>query len=673
MYIDFEGDGPVSFRPHAKAEAEGFVKPALKATGRVLGAGLGSMILAPVAGIISAIRLGVPSAEMEQPLAFGIPSFNKSGSKVPSKPKWTPGGLKEANKTLEEIMSVPGKLIVTEEEVKSLEYINKPFELAGTAGEYAGKKANEGLKELGFEDTYLEPLFATYGEAALIFGLPGVIKKIKASNAYRMMTIKERGLVIQSLADTVKKNPNMTEGQIIRKFNNKTWRDETKRTFKKEEIIPVKPKAPANIQPEAKPIVAKQPKSEIAKTVQQEIIKERTASPLDILEQRVKEIADNKIDFEKPMEIGEPAKQVGEPVKEPAKSEFDNFRTQMKEKYGENHLFEQTPEEARKDANLITKARDEILTEYKKNYGNKPIVLTNDAGTKGVVISLSSKHPGKYQITDWDERGFSGDRTYDTEKEAIVDAWQDNKRVANPEAFERASKTEAFKEGNKAADEVQKWNEKSWKRSQEKKEIIPIKPKEIAPEKPEMDTISKDLNVKYDGEFAGVGHSWTDLETKGSFTTEKIDVNEVRKSVDKVRESFKKVETPEMVEKKEPPIPEAKEPWDYLDLTHPDSITYNRGGIGGDFSGGENLSAAQKKEYHKVWIDRLNKELKAERGVEVRDKGIQWANKNAQYFKMKGIKNLLERRRSHEQALLDIKKYPGLYAPTKPEAKKPAP
>ena len=100
------------------------------------------------------------------------------------------------------------------------------------------------------------------------------------------------------------------------------------------------------------------------------------------------------------------------------------------------------------------------------------------------------------------------------------------------------------------------------------------------------------------------------------------------------------------------PTKETKEPWDYLDTTHPDAIYP----YGEQFSGGENLSAEQIKEYHKVWIDRINKELKFARGTETNIHGIKWANKAEQGRKTQQVKKLIKQRRTHEKALKEIKK-----------------
>jgi hypothetical protein len=49
--------------------------------------------------------------------------------------------------------------------------------------------------------------------------------------------------------------------------------------------------------------------------------------------------------------------------------------------------------------------------------GKKPVVLTERGTNKrGVIIHKSTKRPGKYQITYWDDRGFSGDTQADSLK-----------------------------------------------------------------------------------------------------------------------------------------------------------------------------------------------------------------------------------------------------------------
>ncbi len=179
------------------------ILPTLKGAAKVSVSTLMSIGLAPGAAIRAAIEL--------------IPTVT------------TPGSLDRAEETFKEIMAAPQKLITTPEEQQAMENVGKafiPFEMAGEGWRQIGEAANEGLIALGFESTYIEPLLATYGEAAAVFGLPGVIRGVQNSTSFRKLTIRERGLVIQSLADTVKRNPNMTEGQILKEFKNPNWRRE---------------------------------------------------------------------------------------------------------------------------------------------------------------------------------------------------------------------------------------------------------------------------------------------------------------------------------------------------------------------------------------------------------------------------------------------------------------
>jgi hypothetical protein len=219
-----------------------------KAIPRVLGAVAGQIALAPGAGIRSAIEL--------------LPQISTD----PSGPLFKSGDVSNAARIFEEIMSVPGKLIATEEQAKAVEnlgYAAKPFQMAGEGWRLIGEQANEGLKSLGFADTYIEPLLATYGEAAAIFGLPGLVKRINSSNTWRQFSVKERGLVVQSLTDAVKNNPNMTEGELIRKYDSidKQWFKESaakrtvgeRPTIKTEQKGVPKTEPPKTVPPNSRP------------------------------------------------------------------------------------------------------------------------------------------------------------------------------------------------------------------------------------------------------------------------------------------------------------------------------------------------------------------------------------------------------------------------------------
>ncbi len=212
--INFESDKPTAFvaepEPELEGVYEGLIKPTAKALVKVPISVAASLVLLPGAGIASLIEL-MPtiSTDPDELVSFGT--------------------LDDAMDTYRQVMSIPGKLITTPAEQKAIENISlvmKPIEMAGEGWGEIGKLINSGLVQLGLAPTYLEPLLATYGEAAAIFAAPGVISRLKNSTTFRMMGIKERGLIVQSLVETMSKNPGMTEGQLLRAYDNPLWKAE---------------------------------------------------------------------------------------------------------------------------------------------------------------------------------------------------------------------------------------------------------------------------------------------------------------------------------------------------------------------------------------------------------------------------------------------------------------
>ena len=209
--IDFESDKPIIplYEPEDEGIYEGLIKPTAKALIKVPTSVALSMTLLPGAGIASLIEL------------THVVSPDPDRMFVPWDELWG-----DAVNTYKQVMSIPSAFITTPAERKAIENISsvmKPIEMAGEGWGLIGKAINDGLVQLGLEPTYLEPLLATYGEAAAIFAIPRVIKHLKNSTTFRMLSIKERGLVVQSLTETMKKNPGMTEGQLLRTYNNPQW------------------------------------------------------------------------------------------------------------------------------------------------------------------------------------------------------------------------------------------------------------------------------------------------------------------------------------------------------------------------------------------------------------------------------------------------------------------
>ena len=99
-----------------------------------------------------------------------------------------------------------------------LEPYARPFFRSVARGMITGALLGEGEKDKTLETAALFGIFE---------GLPHLTeipKLVQDSTWYRQRTIKERGLVIQSLDDAIAANPDMTEGQLLRKYNNPEWR-----------------------------------------------------------------------------------------------------------------------------------------------------------------------------------------------------------------------------------------------------------------------------------------------------------------------------------------------------------------------------------------------------------------------------------------------------------------
>jgi len=176
---------------------------------RVLGTIAGSMAVTPGAGVEAATKL--------------IPRISTD----PNAPwyKLEPGSLKEAQQTLDKRMSAMN-FIKTPEDAQGLEALNKVMsyipEKAGKGLGMVGQIINNALKDPNMpqdEDPIpvLEPFLSSIGEVSATFGLFGIFDEIKNSTAYRQLTIPERRIIIKDFADTMKKNPNMSEGDLLRK------------------------------------------------------------------------------------------------------------------------------------------------------------------------------------------------------------------------------------------------------------------------------------------------------------------------------------------------------------------------------------------------------------------------------------------------------------------------
>ena len=129
------------------------------------------------------------------------------------------------------------------------------------------------------------------------------------------------------------------------------------------------------------------------------------------------------------------------------------------EKHGVQSLLEIEPESKAWDelVALQKKQGEEIIGKYREVYPTGAIVLSNKEGDRGAIVHKSTKEPGRWQITTWDDRGFFGDTTEATEAKAVKSVYDLNRyRYPAKDAFEQISRTEQFLDGVQKAIDAQK-------------------------------------------------------------------------------------------------------------------------------------------------------------------------------------------------------------------------
>ena len=121
----------------------------------------------------------------------------------------------------------------------------RPFYRAILKGMIGGALLGEGEKDRTLETMALFGVFEAGGFA--IGKIPAAVKKVRDSTLYRKATIKERGLMVQSLEEVLKKNPNLSEAELVKKSDSYFKESLAKRTKGEE-----KPK-PKEKEPEVTP------------------------------------------------------------------------------------------------------------------------------------------------------------------------------------------------------------------------------------------------------------------------------------------------------------------------------------------------------------------------------------------------------------------------------------
>jgi hypothetical protein len=376
--------------------------------------------------------------------------------------------LDAANQTLEEVMAQPAKLLYRKvkdpvtgqegyearnpEDVRLTGEAMKPFELLNKAATAAGDWAEQAAGE-SEQAADIGATTATIVEAGLLFGLPKLAGAIGKAPWVRRLTNRERALMVQDIADM--KKSGMTEGQIIREFkkkgNDKPFQDALKARKTPEQASPTTP-AP---KPEGKGKAA-------AEIVEPAASQEVVAKPVKTKKPEIAETAK----IEAPAKLEEPAT-VAKVKPEPAPT---------------NRLPE--PETGKQHLQRIEreyKARKKKAFGMAKQAGKKPVVLTQRGTNKrGVIIHKSTKKKDHYQITYWDDKGFSGDTQAATLEKAIDEALTEGYETINPAAFNKAVSSRRFAGYTKAAE----LHKKIWYGSEKGEGVIEMPGPEPAP-KPE--------------------------------------------------------------------------------------------------------------------------------------------------------------------------------------------
>ena len=156
------------------------------------------------------------------------------------------GGPTYAGKQFEERIGTPARAILGDPQTNPESYmmmeaawapITEPIKMSGEGWRIIGSELEKmGLPTPGIEtydqDTegrrpYIEPLLAAIGEASALFGMGGVVGKIRASDAYRYLSVGERNL-IEQVASGVEadiNNGNLTVDQIRTMWRSPANRD----------------------------------------------------------------------------------------------------------------------------------------------------------------------------------------------------------------------------------------------------------------------------------------------------------------------------------------------------------------------------------------------------------------------------------------------------------------
>jgi len=174
----------------------------------------GSSAIGDMMRTVENIGLVYPAAETAASLASNLYALPASG--LAGLAGLATGNPETADKWRETVYNLTAYQPQTQRGQELTETAMLPFEMLRRGATAAGEKTLE---------TTGSPAAATAVHTA-IEGLPALLTRkragrlaeaVKQSDWYRQATIKERGLVAQSLAETLEKNPNLKEADLVRR------------------------------------------------------------------------------------------------------------------------------------------------------------------------------------------------------------------------------------------------------------------------------------------------------------------------------------------------------------------------------------------------------------------------------------------------------------------------
>jgi len=218
-------------------------------------------ITAPITAPLEAMGIGTrkmlqESAEYWRPELGGIPNYT-----IDIDEKFRPSIKRSGDFPISEIVGGtagaagfvlgPGMLGMTAgrlvTSLPAIEKVARPFYRDILAGMIGGALTGEGKVDETLQNA------ALFGMFSALPHLKEVPQTIRNSNIWRRATIKERGLTLQSLEDTIKRNPNMSEGEILRTWNNPAWYQQALSRRVQPEPTVTEPIIPTQV----KPVIAK--------------------------------------------------------------------------------------------------------------------------------------------------------------------------------------------------------------------------------------------------------------------------------------------------------------------------------------------------------------------------------------------------------------------------------